>query len=128
MGISMSARRELTHQEGRRYRQASRKEKSVILTGFVRATGYNRSYAATLLRSYGKRIVTGTGKNMLIYQAGKKKRYGGGRPVVYSQAVRKAVTWLWSLFGHKCGKLLVPIIRSNIENLKKEKPVSDLDE
>ena len=124
----MSARRELTLQVARRYRQAVRKEKSVILTEFIHATGYNRSYAATLLRGYGKKRLLGTTKGIRQYQTSKKRRKGGGRPTVYTQPVRGAIEWLWSIFGHKCGKLLVPIIRNNFENLRKRKPLFELSE
>jgi hypothetical protein len=48
----MNAKRELTQQVVQRYRGAARKEKSQILTEFAYATGYNRSYAATLLQGY----------------------------------------------------------------------------
>ncbi len=126
MRLSMNARRELTHQVVRRYRGATRKEKSQILTEFVHATGYNRSYAATLLRGYGKKLLVQKGKETLRYQTSKKKRKGGGRPVIYTQPVRDSIGWLWMIFGQKCGKLLVPIIRNNIEQLRTEKPVSEL--
>ena len=128
MRLSMSARRELTLQEARCYRKATRKEKSLNLNEFVRATGYNRSYAATLLRGYGKKALLKKGNKALLYQTSKKRRKSGGRPVVYTQPVRDALEWLWGAFGHKCGKLLVPIIRNNLEGLKKEKPVSELTE
>ncbi len=42
MRLTMKTRRELTRDEAVRYRKASRKEKSVILTHFVRITSYNR--------------------------------------------------------------------------------------
>lgn len=126
MRLSMSARRELTHQVAQRYRGATRKEKSQILTEFVHATGYNRSYAATLLRGYGKKILVQRGKKSLLYRTSKKKRKGGGRPAVYTQPVRDVIEWLWMIFGRKCGKLLVPIIRNNLEWLRTEKPVSKL--
>jgi hypothetical protein len=128
MRLSMNARRELTQQVAGRYRGATRKEKSQILTEFAHATGYNRSYAATLLRGYGKKIHVQKGKKTLRYQTSKKKRKGGGRPVVYTQPVRDVIQWLWIIFGHKCGKLLVPIIRNNIDRLRTEKPVSELHE
>jgi len=124
----MNTRRELTQQVARRYRGAARKEKSQILTEFVYATGYNRSYAATLLRGYGKRLIAQKGKKALRYQTSKKKRKGGGRPIIYTQPVRDTIQWLWMMFGYKCGKLLVPIIRNNIDQLRTEKPVSDLHE
>lgn len=126
MRLSMNARRELTHQVARRYRGASRKEKSQILTEFVHATGYNRSYAATLLRGYGKNILVRKDRQPLRYQASKKKRKGGGRPLVYTRPVREAIEWLWMIFGQKCGKLLVPIIRNTIDRLRTEKPVAKL--
>ena len=122
----MRARRELTHQVAQRYRKAVRKEKSLILSEFVSSSGYNRSYAATLLRGYGKKHLMQTDKGPLVYQTTKKRRKGGGRPLLYTQPVRDALEWLWRIFGHKCGKLLVLIIRNNIENLKKEKPLSKL--
>jgi len=124
----MNAKRELTQQVVQRYRGAARKEKSQILTEFAYATGYNRSYAATLLRGYGKKLLVQKDKERLRYQSTKKKRKGGGRPIVYTQPVRDTIRWLWMIFGYKCGKLLVPIIRNNIDHLRTEKPVSDLHE
>lgn len=124
----MNARRELTQQVAQRYRRAVRKEKSQILTEFVHTTGYNRSYAATLLRGYGKKLLVQKGKKELLYKTSKKRRAGGGRPLMYTQAVRHTIQCLWMIFGYKCGKLLVPIIRNNIDHLRTEKPVSELNE
>ena len=128
MRLSMRTRRELTQQVARRYQKAARKEKCLILSEFVSSSGYNRSYAATLLRGYGKKHLMHTDKGPLVYQTTKKRRKGGGRPPLYPQPIRDAIEWLWRIFGHKCGKLLVLIIRNNIENLKNEKPLSELNE
>ena len=54
--LSMKSRKELTREVSARYRKAVKKNKSRILSEFVESTGYNRSYAALLLRNYGKRV------------------------------------------------------------------------
>jgi hypothetical protein len=129
MRLSMNTRQELTCQVAQRYRMATnRKEKSQMLTEFVQTAGYNRSYAATLLRGYGKKIQNQKDGKTVVYHASKKKRKGGGRPIVYTQPVRDTIQCLWMIFGCKCGKLLVPIIRNNIDRLRTEKPVSELHE
>ena len=50
--MSLKARRELLAATARRYQQASKKEKSVILDEFTAATGYHRKYATTLLKNH----------------------------------------------------------------------------
>jgi len=39
-----------------RYRKARKKDKNTILNEFTQLTGYNRCYAAFLLRSKGKKL------------------------------------------------------------------------
>ncbi len=126
MRLSMNTRRELTLQAASRYRSSTKKEKGQMLNEFVHATGYNRSYAATVLRGYGRKIITQSKNESLLYKSNKKRRKGGGRPPVYTQNVKDIIFWIWELFGYKCAKLLVPIIHNNIDNLQKEKPVSEL--
>ena len=52
MGLTMREKQAVTKQNRDRYRQASRREKTLILNEFVQTTGYNRKYA---LRVLGKR-------------------------------------------------------------------------
>jgi hypothetical protein len=47
--MSFQGKRELLAQVAPRYREASRKEKSIILNEFIAATGYTREYAIRLL-------------------------------------------------------------------------------
>lgn len=126
MRLTMKTRRELARDEAVRYRKASRKEKSVILTHFVRITSYNRSYAATLLRWYGTRVRDDSPNQPKQYTTAKKRRKGGGRPPKYPLVIKETVEWLWGLFGHKCGKLLVPLIRENFKSLENRLPISKL--
>ena len=83
MELSMRSRKELTAGQARRYRQASRAQKGTILDEFVAATGYNRDYAAMLLRHYGRERLqsTGTGKSVRLTTTKGRRRAGGRHPV-----------------------------------------------
>jgi hypothetical protein len=67
----------------KRYRKASKKERSLMLDEFVKTTGYNRKYASTIL-------------------SGKQKRAKGPvrrpRKVQYSDEEGRALLKLWELF------------------------------
>ena len=43
--------------------------------------------------------------------------YGGGRPRLYTEEVRRSVEELWELFGYLCGKRLVTVIRASLRFL-----------
>jgi len=53
----MKSRKELTESVCTRYRTANRQGKSIILREFCQNAGYNRAYAAMLLRGYRLRRV-----------------------------------------------------------------------
>ena len=121
MGLSMRAKQELTTTVAQRYRGANRTEKSSILNDFVADTGYNRAYAALVLRDCGRRVLYSEDKEVVEVIASVKPRRGGGRPRVYNDEVRQAVEQLWVLFGYMCGKRLVPVIRSSLPFLDTDK-------
>ena len=52
MGLTMRGKQAVARQNRDRYRQASKREKTLVLNEFVQTTGYNRKYA---LRVLGKR-------------------------------------------------------------------------
>ena len=56
MRWKMSERRVLVRGISRRYRKSGKQEKGSILDEFVEVTGYQRNYAARLLRSQGKKV------------------------------------------------------------------------
>jgi len=117
MELSMKNRKALTEVVARRYRKASRSGKGQILDEFVASTGYNRSYAAMLLRGYARnRVVAGAGSAVAI-RTTKVARKGGGRPAYYDEQVRRALEKLWKRFGYLCGKRLVVVIRTSLPQL-----------
>lgn len=56
MGLSMATRKELSKEVARRYQRASRGGKSAILGEFCQEVGYDRHYAAFLLRHWGRPV------------------------------------------------------------------------
>lgn len=114
MELSMSNRKALTRVVAARYRAANRKGKGQILDEFVASTGYNRAYAAMLLRNYELRRTIGSGGGAVKVCSTKKRRKATGRPVSYGPEVQRALEKLWKNFGHLCGKRLVVVIRCSL--------------
>ncbi len=107
----MAERRAVVKATARRYQRGRKKEKQKILDEFVELTGYNRSYARTVLRSYGR-------------QAGKHKR-----PVIserrramsrrhYDQKVLEALRRIWMILDFICGKRLIAIMPEVLKRLE----------
>lgn len=115
----MKSRKELTSTVARRYRTASRPGKVVILDEFIASTGYVRSYAAMLLRTYGNTVraqSARTESNLVPSKQINQRR--GGRPKRYTQEVATTIEQLWRLFGYLCGKRLVKVIRAALPSLR----------
>jgi len=110
----MKSRRELTQVTAARYRRCRRNGKSAILDEFTASTGYNRAYAALLLREYGSKRVGSDGKGSVRLVATKAPRRAGGRPALYGQEVATAVVQLWQRYGYVCGKRLKGLIRDSL--------------
>lgn len=107
----MKSRRELTEALGGTYRCSSRMQKTAILQQFCQATGYNRAYAAMLLRAYRLRRTQAGPLAAVRMQAVKMRRVAEGRPRVYDAEVQRVVVNVWRRFGYLCGKRLAPILR-----------------
>lgn len=115
----MKTRREVTASVANRYRSAVRSKKTGILNEYVATTGYNRAYAAMLLRGYGKKVLKSGKGTDVAYVGSKRTRHAaGGRPRIYRKDVSRMVERLWRLFGYLCGKRLVPVIRAVLPYLR----------
>ena len=90
--FDLMTRKKLALSFAKRYQKASKKEKSRILDEFVALTGYNRSYAAWLLRHAGKKITIRTKSGSFIrLVADPKRKIKRRRPKIYDQEVLKAL-------------------------------------
>ena len=119
MEMSVKARRELTKASVNRYRSAKRKDKSSLLNEFCAASGYNRDYAADLLRTWGNKRKVEPGGGSPAGKATQKAK--GGRPVIYGKDVLRILKVLWKRFDFLCGKRLVPLIRASLAFLRDDR-------
>lgn len=103
MGLTMAQRQAVTRQTAQRYRRSSKKGKGIILEEFVALTGYNRSYAATVLRS------------------GLRKTHVRKRPRPsqrrYGDAVIGALVKVWLILDSLCGKRLAQALPEVVPRL-----------
>ncbi|MDI6810016.1 MAG: hypothetical protein QME66_13810 [Candidatus Eisenbacteria bacterium] len=98
MGMDMKTRRVVTRETRERYRKARKKGKVRILDEFVDLTGYNRCYAARVLRNV--RETKGPVRRVSVGgRRGRKRKYP--RDVFY--ALRR----VWAILRFPCGKRLV---------------------
>jgi hypothetical protein len=91
-GMARQSKREYLRSIHKRYRQAGRKEKSVMLEEFSRVCGYNRKYAIWLLsrplsHAVARRAVT-------------------RRCAIYSQATVRVLAKFWEASGYLCSQRL----------------------
>ena len=121
MELSMRSRRELSEVTARGYRTAGRLAKGRILEQFCESTGYNRAYAAMLLRGYCKRHLVSNSSERLRLHTTKQSRCRGGRPPVYDAQVQRVLVNVWRRFGWICGKRLAPVVHRCISSIRKDR-------
>ncbi|MDA2929904.1 hypothetical protein MYX84_08155 [Acidobacteria bacterium AH-259-O06] len=92
----MSERRVLIKSFAPRYRRSRKKVKSELLTQFTEMSGYNRCYAAYLLRHQGRGIRL-RGKVVAVADATKRVRRQRARK--YDRAVLEALKQIWQLLA-----------------------------
>ena len=56
MGLTAKEKQSTIRITAPRYQRASKKQKGVILDEFIALTGYERDYAASVLRMHGKKF------------------------------------------------------------------------
>jgi len=77
MRLTMDERKTVTKALAEQYRRAAKKEKRRLLGQFAEATGFNRVYAARLLRNYGRRQEVAPG---VVVEATGRGRRGNPAP------------------------------------------------
>ena len=101
--MSFRGKREFLAQVAPRYREASRKEKSVILNEFIAATGYARKYAIRLL-------------TMRVISLPRPIRRPRARR--YGKEVQEALTIAWSATNFIGSKRLAPFLEELVPALE----------
>ena len=118
MRWKMSERRVLVCGTSGLYRKSGKKEKGSILDEFVEVTGYQRNYAARLLRSQGKKVWVSS-KTAVVGDV--RVRPERKRPKIYGLAVQQALVRLWKMLDYLCGKRLVAALPATLAALERHK-------
>ena len=108
MEMTMKTRKELTKSLAKRYKKATKKAKSVMLGEFCANTGYNRDYAASILRNGIKPQQKTKTKN----------KQHTGRPSMYDDDFVHILESIWKRFDHLCGKRFVVLLKSVLPSLR----------
>lgn len=116
MRIPMEERRILIKTQARVYQKGGKKEKTSLLDHFVEATGYNRVYAARVLRSHGRCCHVGRG---VFVQAEAAGCFNRGRGREYGAEVVEPLRRVWEWLDYLCGKRLVEAIPGALESLER---------
>ena len=118
MGLKMTHRKAVTSEADKRYRTASKKQKSRILDEHVALTGRNRSYLSWLLRCWGTTVVERRGGEVVRIVVGQRQKRRRS-PRLYDEQVVAALKKVWYLFGCLCAKRLVAVLRTQLSVLEK---------
>ena len=105
MALTMAEKRSITREMGRRYAKASKGERGRMLDELCALAGYNRSYAARLLRARARGPAPP-----------KRARI---RPRTYTSELLPVLRKLWSVLDRPCGKRLAAVMAATIAALER---------
>lgn len=120
MRLTMEERRSVTAVVTKRYQKATKKEKGTILGEYTQLTGYNRCYAAFLLRNHGRRMRI---NNNTVLVGDCRKRVKRTRDRTYDEQVVRVLKRVWLIMGFICGKRLKPALKEVIPILERYKEI-----
>jgi hypothetical protein len=120
MRLTMKERRSVTAVVAKRYQKATKKEKGAIVGEYTQLTGYNRCYAAFLLRNHGRRMRINY-KTVLVGDC--RKRVKRSRDRTYDEQVVRVLKRVWLIMGFICGKRLKPALKEVIPILERYKEI-----
>lgn len=123
MGLQMQERHAVVRELSTRFQRSSKKERSQILSDFVQLSGYNRCYAAFILRTCGRKQVRMIGGKRVVYipahargPGARRNRSGPYRTKAFLDALRQ----FWALSDGLCGKRLVAFLREIVPLLERQ--------
>ena len=106
MALSMRERQAITREMARRYVRTGKHERGLMLDELCALTGYNRSYAARLLRARARAELP------------RRKRRRGRRPA-YGAELVAPLAKVWATLGGICGKRLVAAMARTVSALER---------
>jgi hypothetical protein len=111
----MKTRKALTNGIAKRYQKADRKGKTKILDEFVANTNYCRKYALHILITWDKtHFVVVDGRMVRLKpEKSKKRKKRVGRPFYTADDI-ESLKRIWDFFWQPCGKLLAPLLASQM--------------
>ncbi len=107
VGVGLSMRRELLRQFAPQYQEASVTQKRVVLTDFVRFTGYHRKYAISLLNHHHQ-------EQQVVERPSR---------CVYKMDVQEALVQVWEHSNCLCSKRLIPFLPTLVAVLERHEHV-----
>lgn len=113
-----------------KYRKCrTRRQRAKVLDNVQELTGYNRHYAAWLLRNFGRTrmLRDAEGKPLRLVVGRRNPRRPAVRPRTYDEAVKKILVFLWDCFDQMCGKRLVAILPDVLPVLATRRRLSKTD-
>lgn len=111
----MAQRRAVTQKLAQQYRGANRKKRGEILDTLVGLTGYNRCYAAWLLRHWGRKYLLKIDGKMVQLVVGKSRpRVASPRPRRYDEPVVRVLKSIWESFDYMCGQRLAAMLKESL--------------
>ncbi len=120
MRLTMNERRAVVKVVASRYQRGSKKHKGDILKEFMEITGYNRCYAAYLLRSHGKRIRI---SKDTVVEGDITKNAERVAHKIYDERVFHVLRKIWFIMDCICGKRLAPVLKEIIVKLEVHKEI-----
>ena len=124
MALTMQEKQAVTRQLAVEYKRATKKQKGGILDTLSELAGYNRSYAARVLRQRARYTVVGRGvvkgvKVTLIEDERTKRRRKRTRSRTYGRDVLVALQKVWVICDGICGKRLAPYLSEIVPTLER---------
>ncbi|TFB08509.1 transposase [Candidatus Atribacteria bacterium MT.SAG.1] len=116
----MRQKKAVTKELRDRYQRSSKKEKSIILNGFIQLTGYNRCYACQVLNVKKERVLgyLNIAGKRIKYIADKRK-IKRKKKKIYDQDVLVVLKELWKICDYICSKRLAPFLSEIIPVLER---------
>ena len=125
MPLTMKEKQAVTKQLAFEYKRAGKKAKGKILDTVLQLTGYNRSYAARVLRERAKPRVLGKGRKgkvaitLVEDERTKRKKRSRKRKRKYDRDVFVALRKVWVICDCICGKRLGPYLSEIVPVLER---------